>query len=97
MNSTSRLTQDSSGLQGHRVSEEGPIEIWMKPLKDGSKVVGLFNREQGTLKVTLQLRDIGIAGTAAVRDLWQRKDLGLFSGSFSAAVGEHQMMLLKIR
>lgn len=91
------VDQDRLGLQAHRVWEEGPLEIWMKPLADGSKAVGLFNREQGTLKMTVRFRDIGVAEAAAVRDVWGSKDLGVFHGSFSADVGEHQMMLLKIR
>jgi alpha-galactosidase len=91
------VDQDRLGVQAHRVWEEGPLEIWMKPLADGSKAVGLFNREQGTLKLTVRFRDIGVAEAATVRDVWKSKDLGLFHGSFSADVGEHQMMLLKIR
>jgi alpha-galactosidase len=91
------VDQDRLGQQAHRVWEEGPLEIWMKPLADGSKAVGLFNREQGTLKLTVRFRDIGVAEAATVRDVWKSKDLGLFHGSFSADVGQHQMMLLKIR
>jgi alpha-galactosidase len=91
------IDQDRLGVQAHRVWEEGPLEIWMKPLADGSKAVGLFNREQGTLKLTVRFRDIGVAEAATVRDVWKSKDLGLFHGSFSADVGQHQMMLLKIR
>jgi alpha-galactosidase len=91
------IDQDRLGVQAHRVWEEGPLEIWMKPLADGSKAVGLFNREQGTLKLTVRFRDIGVADAATVRDVWGSKDLGQFQGSFSADVGEHQMMLLKIR
>jgi alpha-galactosidase len=91
------VDQDRLGVQAHRVWEEGPLEIWMKPLADGSKAVGLFNREQGTLKLTVRFRDIGVAEAATVRDVWKSKDLGLFHGSFSADVGQHQMMLLKIR
>jgi alpha-galactosidase len=91
------VDQDRLGQQAHRVWEEGPLEIWMKPLADGSKAVGLFNREQGTLNMTVRFRDIGVAEAATVRDVWKSKDLGLFHGSFSADVGQHQMMLLKIR
>jgi alpha-galactosidase len=91
------VDQDRLGVQAHRVWEEGPLEIWMRPLADGSKAVGLFNREQGTLNMTVRFRDIGVAEAATVRDVWKSKDLGVFHDSFSADVGEHQMMLLKIR
>src|SRR2546430_4468231 len=29
------VDQDAKGVQGHRVWEEGPLEIWVKPLADG--------------------------------------------------------------
>ena len=38
------VDQDRLGVQGHRVWQEGPLEVWMKPLADGSTAVGLFNR-----------------------------------------------------
>jgi alpha-galactosidase len=38
------VDQDLLGAQGRRVAQEGPLEVWVKPLSDGSKAVGLFNR-----------------------------------------------------
>ena len=91
------VDQDAAGVQAHRVSEVGPLEVWMKPMADGSKVVGLFNREQGTLPITVNFRELGVSGTVQVRDLWAHKDLGQFTGSFSADVGEHDVVLIRIR
>jgi len=31
------VDQDPAGIQGHRVWQEGPLEIWMKPLADGAR------------------------------------------------------------
>ena len=36
------VDQDPLGIQGHRVAQEGQLEVWVKPLADGSKAVGLF-------------------------------------------------------
>jgi len=91
------VDQDPLGVQGHRVSAQGPAEVWMKPMADGSKVVGLFNREQGVLPLTVNFSEIGVTGKAHIRDLWAHKDLGEFTGSFSADVGEHDVMLIRIR
>ena len=88
---------DPLGVEGHRVWEEGPLEIWMKPLADGSKAVGLFNREQSTIKITLKFSQIGIIGRATVRDLWTRKDLGVFDGSYSADVQEHGVVMIRVK
>src|SRR5467141_4220524 len=47
------IDQDPKGQQGHRVWEEGPLEIWVKPLADGSQAVGLFNRSDAMLTIQL--------------------------------------------
>ncbi len=91
------IDQDPLGVEGHRVWEEGPLEIWMKPLADGSKAVGLFNREQSTIRLTVKFSQIGISGPATVRDLWARKDLGVFNGSYSADVVEHGVVMIRVK
>ncbi|HZT71078.1 MAG TPA: glycoside hydrolase family 27 protein [Terriglobia bacterium] len=90
------IDQDPLGVEGHRVWEEGPLEIWIKPLADGSKAVGLFNREQSTIRITVKFSDIGIGERATVRDLWARRDLGTFTGSYSADVEHHGVVLIKV-
>ena len=91
------VDQDSRGVQGHRVWQEGPIEIWAKPLSGNSEAVGLFNREEYATHITLKFADIGVTGPVAVRDLWARKDLGRFEESFTAPVPAHGVVLLKVQ
>lgn len=90
------VDQDRAGIQAHLVSLMGPVQIWAKPLADGTKAVGLFNTDWGPMPVTLRFRDIGISGKASVRDLWLRKDLGRFTGSFTATVPKHDVVMLKV-
>lgn len=89
--------QDPKGIQGHRVWQEGPREIWMKPLSDGSMAVGMFNRSPGPLPVTLCFDDIGIKGAASVRDLWAKKDLGAVKNSYTAVIPSHGAVMLKLK
>jgi alpha-galactosidase len=91
------IDQDPRGIQGRTIYEEGPVAIIEKPLADGSHAVGLFNREQGTIKVTVTFSDLGLQQDAAVRDLWQHKSLGSFHDSFSADVPQHSAVLLRIQ
>jgi alpha-galactosidase len=90
------IDQDPLGKQGDRVSQVGPIEIWAKPLKGGDTAVGLFNRNESTLPVTVKLRDVGFAGGAKARDIWQAKDLGKIQGSYTANVPGHGVVLLRL-
>ena len=91
------VDQDSKGIQGHRVWQEGPYEVWVKPLSDGSQAVGLFNRGEDAEKITVNFSDLGIAGSASVRNLWTKKDLGSFSGSYSAEVPKHGVVLIRVK
>jgi hypothetical protein len=84
------------GVQGHRVWEEGPLEIWVKPLADGSHVVGLFNRSESATKMTLDLNSVGAPASAKLRDLLDHKDLGTVQNSYSAEVPKHGVVLVKV-
>jgi alpha-galactosidase len=90
------VDQDPAGTEGYRVSEEGPLQVWVKPLAGGSTAVGLFNAGESTMPVTIRFKDIGLSGKASVRDLWARKDLGSFSGSYTAQVPRHGVVMIRI-
>ncbi|CAF1528017.1 unnamed protein product, partial [Rotaria sordida] len=56
-------------------------------LSDGSQAVLLFNRvNSGSETITVEWSDIGFPTnhSAIVRDLWARKDLGTFTGSYTS-------------
>ncbi len=91
------VDQDPAGKQGYRIWQEGPLEIWMKPLADGGKAVGLFNRGYAPTSMTLNFRDLGISGAASLRDLWQHKDLGQMRNSFTTTVPGHGVVMVKVK
>lgn len=90
------VDQDRASVEGRRVWEEGPLEIWAKPLAGGSQAVGLFNRDEHPMKIELRFSDIGVSKPALLRDLWLHKDLGVFKESFSAEIPRHGAELLKV-
>jgi alpha-galactosidase len=90
------IDQDPNGVQGHRIAEEGPLEVWQKPLADGAIAVALFNRGESANSVTVQFADLAIKGPAHVRDLWQHKDLGSFEGRFTANVPMRGAVLIVV-
>ena len=71
--------------------------MWAKPLADGSKAVGLFNRHWSEMLMTASFRDVGVGDTATIRDLWARKDLGVFKESYTAKVPAHSVVMLKVK
>ena len=97
------VNQDELGKQAQRVSRKGDLEVWARPLFDGTVAVALFNRGPLPAKVSCSWPEISpvipnggsMRGTQPVRDLWQRKDLGSHDG-FAAMVNPHGTVMLKV-
>jgi alpha-galactosidase len=92
------VDQDALGIQGDRVVKKNTSEIWARPLQDGSLAVVLFNRGENADQVEAQLQDMQLDSkhSFTVRDLWQRKDLGEFSGSFIAQIPGRGAVMAKV-
>jgi alpha-galactosidase len=96
------VDQDKLGTQGVRISPPGAartdsnLEVWARPLADGGRAVGLFNKGAETAKATLKLSDIGMQGSHKVRDLWKHEDLAPVTGEYSADVPSHGVVMIKV-
>jgi len=90
------IDQDPLGRQAVRVSKEGDVEVWARPLADGGHAVGLFNRGADTARVTAKWQDIGVTGPRKVRDLWEHADRGEGNDAFWADVPSHGVVLVKL-
>jgi alpha-galactosidase len=90
------VSQDPLAHQAGRIVKDGNLEIWGKDMEDGSRAVGLFNRNDEATNVTARWSDLGITGQQTVRDLWRQADVGKFDGEFSATVPRHGVLLVKI-
>jgi alpha-galactosidase len=92
------VDQDPLGMQGHRVRKDGDSEVWAKQLKDGSRAVVLFNRGESDADISLTWEDLGYPAhlSAAVSDLWAKKDLGKSTGSFTAKVPSHGVAMFRV-
>lgn len=76
------------------------LEVWAGPLTGGSYAVILLNRGSiASESITVKWSDIGLSAdtSATVRDLWARKDLGTFKGSYTGEnIPVHSVQMLKI-
>lgn len=90
------VDQDPLGRQGDRAYAAGSLEVWARPLAGDAMAVALFNRLNGTTRITLRLKDVGWQGPAAARDLWAHKDVGVLEGSYTVAVPKHGVVMLRL-
>jgi alpha-galactosidase len=91
------VDQDSLGQQARRIRADDESEVWLKEMADGSKVVGLFNRDRlGTISVKATWDELGLKGKYLVRDLWRQKDLGEATDSVQFEMNSHGVMLIRL-
>ncbi|QGR00194.1 glycoside hydrolase family 27 protein [Paenibacillus psychroresistens] len=87
---------------GHPAHPVGAVtttnqQVWYANNGDGSYTVGLYNLGSAAATVTVNWNDIGLNGSATVRDLWTHTDLGTFNSSFSStSLPSHASRLLRV-
>ncbi|WP_220039935.1 X2-like carbohydrate binding domain-containing protein [Nonomuraea aridisoli] len=91
------IAVDQAGIPARPVSLSGKQQVWYALNADGTYTVALFNLGRTESDVTVRWSDIGLDGTASVRDLWAGKNLGRFDTRFVAEdVPIHGVRLLKV-
>src|SRR5581483_5633737 len=90
------VDQDPLGRPARRISKEDSLEVWARPLQDGSQAVGLFNRGEQSTGVTVFWRDLGVTGKKLVRDLWRQESLGVRNDQFQTVVRPHGVVLVRV-
>lgn len=90
------LDQDALGKQARPVVRLDSLQVWVKPLEDGSRAVGIFNLAGKTMDYSLDLDQIGLHGAVAVRDIWRHRDLGRHRSRFPVTVASHGVVLLRL-
>ena len=72
-------------------------EVWAGNLSNGEYAVLLLNRAGSSQKIDISWKEIGFNDKKAkLRDLWERKDLGVFEDNFTVYIESHDSILLKV-
>ncbi len=95
------IDQDSLGMQGIKIRDDGDHEVWVKPLKNGDKAVVLLNRNASTAAtITVNWTDSLIKWPSTtkvkVRDLWALKDSLNVTSGYSASVPAYSLVMLRL-
>ena len=92
------VDQDSLGVQGTIVqASPNELQVWVKPLADGSRAVLLFNRASVSSMITADWRRVGVTTKKArVRDLWAHTDSAVVESRYAATVPAHGVVMLRV-
>ena len=91
------VNQASTANQPHFIADG--MRIWSaRPAggKPGERYLALFNTTEKAKLVGLPLRDLGLPGTVAARDLWTGETLGRLSGRAERTLPPHGAALLRL-
>jgi alpha-galactosidase len=98
------------GKAGRLLLDEEGVQVWVKPLEDGSFGVGLFNidgyektpasyfrwGDEQPKQFVFDFAKVGLTGTYDLRDVWRQKSLGKFSGIFKTSIPHHGVVMIKM-
>jgi hypothetical protein len=80
------VNQDALGTHAKRILQQGTTEVWARDLSGSRKAVALFNRGTADATIAVSFAQLGVSGTPAVRDLWNRADVAGMTTGISASV-----------
>jgi alpha-galactosidase len=93
-NEVNAVNQDILGKQARQEIDENGIQIWKRPLSDGTYAVGIFNLndDDATVDFGKYMEQLGLSGVV-LRDLWRQKDIT----DKKYFIPTHGVKLLKVR
>lgn len=93
------VDQDPAGCQGRRIRASDGCEVWVRELAEpDAKAVVLLDRTGDAREIALSWQELDWAPSdrVAVRDLWERRDVGRFPEGYAATARAHDVVMLKL-
>ena len=93
------VDQDPLGHAAERVKKDGDIEVWSRPLADGSRAVALLNLSASPVSIGVGWTDIGYPAAlrATVRNLWSDQEVSDQRDHYAAQVPSHGVVMVTIQ
>jgi alpha-galactosidase len=93
------INQDPLGIQGSRIRNDDGLQVWQKPLRDGSVAVSLLNTTESDALMHVTLEEIGFrkGRKSKVRDAWKREDLPDITDRYQVEVEARGIVVVIIK
>jgi alpha-galactosidase len=104
------VNQDPLGKPARLVADTNGVQVWLKPMEDGSSAVGLLNvddfgktpqsyfrwGDEPSKQFTFDPAKYGLKGKWKIRDVWRQKDLGESEGVINTEIRHHGVVMLRM-
>lgn len=90
------VNQDELGKQATRVLERERVQVWVKPLADGSHALAVVNLNPEQVNFSFTMAECGIPEGVSARNLWTQKPAGTLLKRMSMKVGGQGSAMFKL-
>ena len=93
------LNQNTLGLQAYVVKRDNGAYVLVKDVEEkyGTKrAVAFYNPTNASVDMSIAFSQLDLAGNVKVRDLFEKKDMGVYEGSYSVTVPAHGTRIYKL-
>ncbi len=90
------INQDPLGKSAQMRGKTGFVQIWSKPLADGSVAAGMINHGPVPAKANLDFALVDAPGSCRVYNAWLRADEGVFQRMIEVELGPHESCLYRL-
>ena len=93
------LNQNELGLQAYVVKRDNGGYVLVKDVDEKygkNRAVAFYNPTDAALSMSVSFSQLDLAGEVAVRDLFAKKNLGVYEGSYSVTVPAHGTRIYKL-
>ncbi|RXP62731.1 glycoside hydrolase family 27 protein [Lutibacter sp. HS1-25] len=91
------LYVNQQSVDNRQVKKENGQAIWIATdPANGDKFVALFNLSEKERDVKFRLEDEALRGSFKVRDLWEKKDVGVVKDELSAKIESHGAKIFRL-
>ena len=93
------LNQNTLGLQAYVVKRENGGYVLVKDVEEkyGTKrAVAFYNPTDATIGMSIDFSQLDLAGEVVVRDLFEKRNVGVYEGSYTVTVPAHGTRIYKL-
>jgi alpha-galactosidase len=90
------LAVNQHSIGSRELFRNGGLAAWSAKSRRQVTYLATFNLRDTAATIPIELAELGMSGTAKVRDLWQRADLSMVEGKFSPRILAHGAGLYRL-
>ncbi len=97
LTNTEVLAVDQHSSHNRELFTRDDQVAWAADSPAGDKYLAVFNlNDDASAEVSVTWKDLGLSGKCAVRDLWEKRDVGVFDNTFAPSIEPHGAGLFRV-